>query len=96
MFKRLNKNPNKAIYEHFTCATDTNNIRHVFDAVRYTASSMSAQTLYPPTRTPAHPHTHTRTHTRHQQQFCSLTRASDIIIETHLKDAGLGAATRLQ
>lgn len=53
MFKRLNKNPGKPIYEHFTCATDTNNIRHVFDAV------------------------------------------SDVIIETHLKDAGLGA-TRMQ
>lgn len=32
-FKRLNKNPSKPIYEHFTCATDTGNIRHVFDAV---------------------------------------------------------------
>eukprot|EP00047_Mylnosiga_fluctuans_P002040 m.222911 g.222911 ORF g.222911 m.222911 type:complete len:360 (+) comp10848_c0_seq1:35-1114(+) len=53
MFKKLNKNPNKPIYEHFTCATDTSNIRHVFDAV------------------------------------------SDIIIETQLKDAGLGA-TRVQ
>lgn len=34
MFKKLNKNPSKPIYEHFTCATDTSNIRHVFDAVR--------------------------------------------------------------
>eukprot|EP00730_Choanoeca_flexa_P015871 TRINITY_DN7384_c0_g1_i2.p1 TRINITY_DN7384_c0_g1~~TRINITY_DN7384_c0_g1_i2.p1 ORF type:complete len:387 (+),score=108.05 TRINITY_DN7384_c0_g1_i2:191-1351(+) len=33
MFKKLNKNPNKPIYEHFTCATDTQNIRYVFDAV---------------------------------------------------------------
>lgn len=33
MFKRLNKNPNKQIYHHFTCATDTSNIKHVFDAV---------------------------------------------------------------
>jgi len=33
LFKRLNKNPSKNIYEHFTCATDTGNIRHVFDAV---------------------------------------------------------------
>lgn len=33
LFKRLNKNPSKPIYEHFTCATDTGNIRHVFDAV---------------------------------------------------------------
>lgn len=32
-FKELNKNPSKPIYEHFTCATDTNNIRHVFDSV---------------------------------------------------------------
>jgi GTPase SAR1 family protein len=31
-FKALNQNPNKKIYEHFTCATDTNNIKHVFDA----------------------------------------------------------------
>ena len=34
MFKNLNKNPNKTIYEHFTCATDTQNIRYVFDAVK--------------------------------------------------------------
>lgn len=33
MFKKLNKNPAKQIYHHFTCATDTGNIRHVFDAV---------------------------------------------------------------
>lgn len=33
MFKQVNKNDNKKIYHHFTCATDTGNIRHVFDAV---------------------------------------------------------------
>jgi hypothetical protein len=33
MFLELNKNPNKMIYSHFTNATDTGNIRHVFDAV---------------------------------------------------------------
>eukprot|EP00055_Hartaetosiga_balthica_P009450 m.37678 g.37678 ORF g.37678 m.37678 type:complete len:358 (+) comp6751_c0_seq1:159-1232(+) len=32
-FISLNKNPQKQIYEHFTCATDTGNIRHVFDSV---------------------------------------------------------------
>eukprot|EP01147_Barroeca_monosierra_P005284 gene5284-8849_t len=32
-FIALNKNPKKVIYEHFTCATDTTNIRHVFDSV---------------------------------------------------------------
>ena len=34
MFKRLNKNPNKPVYEHFVCATETQNIRYVFDAVK--------------------------------------------------------------
>jgi guanine nucleotide-binding protein G(i) subunit alpha len=33
MFLRLNKSATKKIYHHFTCATDTGNIRHVFDAV---------------------------------------------------------------
>ncbi len=33
MFKSRNKSPQKTIYHHFTCATDTSNIRHVFDAV---------------------------------------------------------------
>eukprot|EP00051_Salpingoeca_urceolata_P010532 m.128841 g.128841 ORF g.128841 m.128841 type:complete len:354 (+) comp16748_c2_seq1:223-1284(+) len=33
LFQKQNKNPHKAIYHHFTCATDTSNIRHVFDAV---------------------------------------------------------------
>ncbi|EGD76410.1 guanine nucleotide-binding protein G(o) subunit alpha [Salpingoeca rosetta] len=32
-FLALNRNPKKTIYEHFTCATDTSNIRHVFDSV---------------------------------------------------------------
>lgn len=32
LFKDMNKS-DKPIYEHFTCATDTTNIRHVFDAV---------------------------------------------------------------
>ena len=33
-FERLNRHPNKQIYTHITCATDTNNIRHVFNAVK--------------------------------------------------------------
>lgn len=33
MFMELNKNPQKLIYSHFTNATETGNIRHVFDAV---------------------------------------------------------------
>ena len=32
-FKKVSKRPEKQIYEHFTCATNTDNIRHVFDAV---------------------------------------------------------------
>lgn len=28
-----NKSPNKEVYSHVTCATDTNNIQFVFDAV---------------------------------------------------------------
>ena len=33
-FQYLNKSPKaKQIYSHFTCATDTNNIQFVFDAV---------------------------------------------------------------
>lgn len=34
-FLHLNKTPSKKIYPHFTCATNTGNIKHVFDAVRY-------------------------------------------------------------
>ena len=37
MFVNLNPDPEKkSIYSHFTCATDTENIRHVFAAVRDT------------------------------------------------------------
>lgn len=32
-FIKLNKTPDKKIYPHFTCATNTGNIKHVFDAV---------------------------------------------------------------
>eukprot|EP00052_Salpingoeca_macrocollata_P033999 m.10188 g.10188 ORF g.10188 m.10188 type:complete len:358 (+) comp5818_c0_seq1:69-1142(+) len=32
-FKEVNKHPNKQVFEHFTCATDTTNIRHVFVSV---------------------------------------------------------------
>lgn len=35
-FVSLNPNPKKQIYYHVTCATDTNNVRVVFDAVRDT------------------------------------------------------------
>ncbi len=37
-FESLNENPKKAIYSHFTCATDTENIKIVFDAVSETIS----------------------------------------------------------
>jgi hypothetical protein len=33
LFLQQNKSDKKQIYCHFTCATDTRNIRHVFDAV---------------------------------------------------------------
>jgi GTPase SAR1 family protein len=33
-FCELNRNPRKQIYTHFTCATDTDNIRYVFSAVK--------------------------------------------------------------
>ncbi|KYR02459.1 G-protein subunit alpha 2 [Tieghemostelium lacteum] len=33
-FWQINKNENKSIYSHITCATDTNNIRVVFEAVK--------------------------------------------------------------
>jgi len=33
-FIALNENPQKSIYPHITCATDTSNIRTVFEAVR--------------------------------------------------------------
>ncbi|XP_055352615.1 guanine nucleotide-binding protein G(i) subunit alpha-like [Paramacrobiotus metropolitanus] len=32
-FELLNHNPDKEIYSHFTCATDTNNMEFVFDSV---------------------------------------------------------------
>ncbi|KAK4814141.1 hypothetical protein QYF61_009060 [Mycteria americana] len=32
-YESKNKSPNKEIYTHITCATDTNNIQFVFDAV---------------------------------------------------------------
>lgn len=34
MFMSLNPDPKKIIYSHFTCATDTDNIRFVFDVVK--------------------------------------------------------------
>lgn len=34
MFLSLNLNEKKVIYSHFTCATDTDNIRFVFRAVK--------------------------------------------------------------
>eukprot|EP00698_Gefionella_okellyi_P014470 TRINITY_DN4013_c1_g5_i1.p1 TRINITY_DN4013_c1_g5~~TRINITY_DN4013_c1_g5_i1.p1 ORF type:complete len:157 (+),score=32.19 TRINITY_DN4013_c1_g5_i1:649-1119(+) len=33
-FMKLIRNPSKELYCHFTCATDTRNIRHVFEDVR--------------------------------------------------------------
>ena len=36
MFVELNDDPDKVIYSHFTCATDTENIRFVFAAVKDT------------------------------------------------------------
>lgn len=33
LFTTCNKNAENTIYHHFTCATDTSNIQHVFDAV---------------------------------------------------------------
>lgn len=33
-FVNLNRNPDKMIYVHVTCATNTDNIRFVFKAVR--------------------------------------------------------------
>ena len=34
MFVDLNPDSDKIIYSHFTCATDTDNIRFVFHAVK--------------------------------------------------------------
>lgn len=36
LFERKNKNAEKEIYSHITCATDTTNIKHVFGSVRDT------------------------------------------------------------
>jgi len=36
MFVQLNPDTDKIVYSHFTCATDTENIRFVFAAVRDT------------------------------------------------------------
>jgi hypothetical protein len=34
MFRSKNQTPEKEVYSHVTCATDTNNIAHVFNAVK--------------------------------------------------------------
>jgi GTPase SAR1 family protein len=36
MYKDLNPGPKKSIFPHFTCATDTENIRFVFESVKHT------------------------------------------------------------
>lgn len=36
MYEEQNLDTHKRIYAHFTCATDTENIRFVFDAVKHT------------------------------------------------------------
>lgn len=41
LFEKKNKQPNKEIYSHVTCATDTNNIRHVFTSVHDTIIKQS-------------------------------------------------------
>eukprot|EP00455_Lapot_gusevi_P008767 TRINITY_DN1385_c0_g2_i1.p1 TRINITY_DN1385_c0_g2~~TRINITY_DN1385_c0_g2_i1.p1 ORF type:complete len:158 (+),score=63.37 TRINITY_DN1385_c0_g2_i1:52-525(+) len=33
-FETKNKNPKKQVYTHITCATDTDNVRHVFNAAK--------------------------------------------------------------
>jgi guanine nucleotide-binding protein G(i) subunit alpha len=35
-FLAKNRNPEKQIYPHFTCATDSNSIRYVINAVEHT------------------------------------------------------------
>ena len=40
-FFELNRQPNKTVYSHFTCATNTNNIKFVFAAVRDTILQIS-------------------------------------------------------
>lgn len=39
----VNSNPDKVIYSHFTCATDTENIRFVFKSVRDTILKMNLE-----------------------------------------------------
>jgi len=34
MFESKNKNPDKIVYTHFCCATDTENVQHIFNAVK--------------------------------------------------------------
>jgi hypothetical protein len=36
MYEDLNPDPEKSIFSHFTCATDTENIRFVFESVKHT------------------------------------------------------------
>jgi len=45
MFLDLNSDPDKTIYSHFTCATDTENIRFVFSAVKDTIIQRSMHDL---------------------------------------------------
>lgn len=44
-FIALNENPQKSIYPHITCATDTTNIRSVFEAVRSIVLSKAFTTI---------------------------------------------------
>eukprot|EP00117_Sycon_ciliatum_P036849 scpid41240/ scgid0768/ Guanine nucleotide-binding protein subunit alpha-11 len=41
MFSSLNPDPSRVIYPHFTCATDTENIRFVFSAIKDTIIMLS-------------------------------------------------------
>ncbi|XP_062511988.1 guanine nucleotide-binding protein G(q) subunit alpha-like [Corticium candelabrum] len=45
MFAELNPHKEKAIYPHFTCATDTENIRFVFEAVKDTILQQNLKDL---------------------------------------------------
>jgi len=36
IFESLNKDPNKEVYSHITCATDSDNVSHVFNSVKDT------------------------------------------------------------
>lgn len=33
-FVTINDNPNRKVFPHITCATDTENVKHVFNSVR--------------------------------------------------------------